>query len=102
MDATKYEELCKNLGEIEENKRYYVKSLIKDFLICDENVRALETLPTFEVDKDNPKRQRKLPAHDMLKEWMQRKTELARAIMRELNGVGEEESALAKLLKQYE
>lgn len=102
MDAEKYNELCKNLGEIEENKRYYVKSLIKDFLICDENVRALEKLPTFEVDKDNPKRQRKLPAHDMLKEWMQRKTELARAIMRELTGVGEEESALAKLLKQYE
>ena len=102
MEDKKHEELCKNLGDIDENKRYYVKSLIKDFLIWEELSAKLEKLPTFEVDKDNPKRQRKLPAHDMLKEAQQRKTEIARAILREMSGVGEEESPLAKLLKQYE
>ena len=96
-------ELAEAFGEIEEAKKPFILSLIHDFAEIEARCNALEGLPTFEIDAKNPKRQRKLPAHDMLKEWQQRKTEVTRALLRELDG-GEDqnESPLLKMLSKYE
>lgn len=98
MDAN---EILKSFGELPANKRVIVEQLVKDFCKWSDIAAALDGLPTFEVDPKNPKRQRKLPAHDMLKDAQQRTTELARALLRIVDGEGEEESPLLKMLKEY-
>ncbi len=98
MDA---QEIMQAFGEVPEKKRVIIAQLVKDFCKWAEISAALEGLPTFEVDPKNLKRQRKLPAHDMLKDAQQRTTELARALLRVIDGEGEEESPLLKMLREY-
>ena len=89
-------------GEIEEAKKPFVLSLIRDFVEIEARCLALEALPTYEIDAKNPKRQRKLPAHDMLKEWQQRKTETTRALLRALDGKEDAgESPLLQMIKEF-
>lgn len=96
-------ELIAVLGDIEGSKKPFVLSLIHDFVEIEARCAALEGLPTFEIDAKNPKRQRKLPAHDMLKEWQQRKTEVTRALLRAIEGGDDQdESPLAKMLAKFE
>lgn len=96
-------ELVLLFGKIDESKKPFVLALIHDFVEIEARCKALEGVPTFEIDAKNPKRQRKLPAHDMLKEWQQRKTEVTRALLRELDGgEGEKTGDLTKLLQQFE
>lgn len=95
-------ELTASLGEIDKAKEPYLHSLIHDFVEIEQHCKDLEGLPTFEVDTKNPKRQRKLPAHDMLKEWQQRKTEVTRAILRALDTDAiKEDSPLMAMLGQF-
>lgn len=98
MDA---KEILKAFGELPENKRVIIEQLVKDFCKWADISQKLDGLPTFEVDPRNPRRQRKLPAHDMLKDAQQRTTELARALLRVLDGETEEESPLLKMLREY-
>ncbi len=98
MDA---KQILQSLGEIPENKRAIIEQLVKDFCKWSNISAELDGLPTFEVDPKNPKRQRKLPAHDMLKDAQQRTTELARALLRVVDGEAEEESPLLKMLREY-
>lgn len=102
LNKKRYNELISQLTDVNEAKKPYLCSLIKDFVVWEGIEEKLDGLPTFEVDPENPKRQRKLPAHDMLKDAQQRKTEIARGIMRELDGTATEESPLMALLKKYE
>ena len=96
-----YKKFLEALGELPENKRPIIERLVKDFCKWSNISEQLEGLPTFEFDPNNPKRQRKLPAHDMLKDAQQRTTELARALLRVIDGEGEEESPLLKMLREY-
>lgn len=98
MDAQKLLEAFKDAPE---NKRLIIEQLVKDFCKWAEISAKLEGLPTFEVDPSNPRRQRKLPAHDMLKDAQQRTTELARALLRISDGETEEESPLMQMLREY-
>lgn len=98
MDAQKLLEAFKDAPE---NKRLIIEQLVKDFCKWAEISAKLEGLPTFEVDPSNPRRQRKLPAHDMLKDAQQRTTELARALLRISDGEADEESLLMKMLREY-
>lgn len=95
-------ELFDLFGEVESAKIPFIKALIHDFCVLEEMSKRLEGLPTVEIDEKNPKRQRKLPAHDMLKEVQQRKTEVTRALLREIGGESAEESPLQKALMKYE
>lgn len=95
-------ELIGAFGEVDEAKKPFILALIHDFVEIEARCKSLEGLPTFEIDPKNPKRQRKLPAHDMLKEWQQRKTETTRALLREIGGGDEQESPLLKMLSKYE
>lgn len=98
MDAQK---LLEAFGDLPENKRAIIEQLTKDFCKWANISAALDGLPTFEFDPKNPKRQRKLPAHDMLKDAQQRTTELARALLRVLDGETEEESPLMKMMREF-
>ena len=95
------DEIMQAFGEVPEKKRLILRQLAKDFCKWANISAQLDGLPTFEVDPNNPKRQRKLPAHDMLKDAQQRTTELARALLRALDDEGEEESPLIKMLREY-
>lgn len=96
-----YTEIMQALGDIPEKKRLIITQLAKDFCKWANISAQLDGLPTFEVDPNDPRRQRKLPAHDMLKDAQQRTTELARALLREIDGESEEESPLLKMLREY-
>lgn len=98
MDEKK---ILEAFGDLPENKRVIIAQLVKDFCKWARISAALDGLPTFEVDPKNPKRQRKLPAHDMLKDAQQRTTELSRALLREIDGEGEGESDLIKMLGEW-
>ena len=96
-----YEDILQALGDIPPKKRLILEQLAKDFCKWANISAQLDGLPTFEIDPKNPKRQRKLPAHDMLKDAQQRTTELARALLREIDGEADEESPLLKMLRDY-
>ena len=98
MEAQK---ILEAFGELPEKTRPIIEQLVKDFCKWANISAQLDGLPTFEVDPKNPKRQRKLPAHDMLKDAQQRTTELARALLRIVDGEGEEESPLVKMLREF-
>lgn len=94
-------QIMQALGDLPEKKRVIIEQLVNDFCKWANISAQLDGLPTFEVDPQNPKRQRKLPAHDMLKDAQQRTTELARALLRVVDDEGEEESPLLKMLREY-
>ena len=96
-----YKQIMQALGNVPEKKRLILEQLARDFCKWSNISAQLDGLPTFEVDPQDPRRQRKLPAHDMLKDAQQRTTELARALLREIDGEGEEESPLLAMLKRY-
>lgn len=97
----KVEDIMQALGDVPEKKRLILEQLAKDFCKWANISAQLDGLPTFEIDPKNPKRQRKLPAHDMLKDAQQRTTELARALLREIDDEGGEETPLIAMLKRY-
>ena len=96
-----HKKLLETLGEIPENKKPIIERLVKDFCKWSEIEENLSKFPTYEVNPNNPKMIRKLPAHDMLKDAQQRTTELARAILRAIDGDTQDESPLLKMLKEY-
>ena len=96
-----YKQIMQAIGDVPEKKRLILEQLAKDFCKWSNISAQLDGLPTFEVDPQDPRRQRKLPAHDMLKDAQQRTTELARALLREIDGESVEESPLLAMLKRY-
>lgn len=97
----KVEDIMQALGDVPEKKRLILEQLAKDFCKWANISAQLDGLPTFEFDEKNPRRQRKLPAHDMLKDAQQRTTELARALLREVNGEAAEDDPLLKMIMEY-
>lgn len=100
-EKMEYKKILEAFGELPENKRPIIERLVKDFCKWSNISEQLEGLPTFEIDPNNPKRQRKLPAHDMLKDAQQRTTELARALLRVIDGEVEEESPLMQMIREF-
>ena len=98
--AMKVEDIMQALGDVPEKKRLILEQLAKDFCKWADISAQLDGLPTFEIDPKNPKRQRKLPVHDMLKDAQQRTTELARALLREVNGEVLEDDPFIKMIME--
>ena len=96
----KVEDIMQALGDVPEKKRLILEQLAKDFCKWANISAQLDGLPTFEIDPKNPRRQRKLPAHDMLKDAQQRTTELARALLREVNGEADEDDPFIKMIME--
>ena len=77
MEFEKTKEAIKKLPE---ELQEIAEDYLKDIMYWESKVESLQQCETFQVDPNNPLRQRKLPAHDMLKEAQQQKVNIQRAL----------------------
>ena len=101
-DLMQIQDFEKVLTDIPEPKKGILMNLFKDFVWLDRQIEALRRFPRYLVDEKNPRNQKKLAVHDMLKDYQAQKNDIATKILRSLDGESEGESALAKALKEFE
>ena len=91
------------INELPEEQKPIAESLLVDIEYWEGKVKELQKCETYQVDPKNPKRQRKLPAHDMLKEAEQQKINAMRTLIQIFNKqkILDDESPLAKMLEEY-
>lgn len=94
-------ELSAHLEKIDESKKGFILSLLSDFVFAEEQIVKLRDLPRYVVDPKDHRKQKKLPAHDMLKDFQAQKNDIAVKILRSLDGEIGEESALVKALARF-
>ena len=82
MDYSKTKEAIENLPE---EQKSIASSLLIDVEYWDKKVEELQKCKTYQIDPKNPLRQRKLPAHDMLKEAEQQKINAMRTLIQIFN-----------------
>lgn len=75
-----FEKTKEAIEKLPEELQEIAKDYLKDIMYWESKVEALQQCQTFQVDPNNPLRQRKLPAHDMLKEAQQQKVNIQRAL----------------------
>lgn len=99
-----YEKAKLKIIELPEEQQEIAISLLADIAYWESKVEELQKCPTFQVDPKNPLRQRKLPAHDMLKEANQQKINAQRTLIQIFNKqrLLSEDDPLDKLLAKYE
>ena len=99
-----YAATLKAIKELPEEQQPIAKSLLKDIEYWENKVTKLKMCETYQVDPKNPLRQRKLPAHDMLKEAEQQKINAMRTLIQIFNKdkLMNEESPLLKRLADFE
>ena len=97
----RYNELAENLKTVEETKKGFVLSLLSDFVVIEEQIEELRKYPQYIVNPKNPTQQKKLPVHDMLKDYQAQKNDIAVKILRTLDGEVGEESPLLKALSKF-
>lgn len=98
---TRYDELAAKLNNIDEAKRGFILSLLKDFCIVEEQLEKLRKYPTYIINPNNPKQQKKLPVHEMLKDLQAQKNDIAVKILRSLDKEQTDESPLLKALAEF-
>lgn len=96
------EEFEKVLTDIPEPKKGVLSNLFKDFLWLDEQIEALRKYPRYLVDEKNPRNQKKLAVHDMLKDFQAQKNDIATKILRTLDGVASGDDELERLLAEVD
>lgn len=98
----KFEELENYITELKEPNKSIVLSLLKDFCYLESELVKLQGLPRYVIDPKNPKLQKKLAVHDILKDLQSQKNDIATKILRALDTEIAEDSPLAKLLSRFE
>lgn len=98
---TRYDELASGLDNVDKAKRGFILSLLKDFCIIEEKIEKLRQYPTYIINPNNPRQQKKLPAHDMLKDLQAQKNDIAVKILRSLDKEQIEDSPLLKALARF-
>ena len=68
------------IAKLPEELQEIANDYLHDIEYWESKVEALQKCKTYQVDEKNPLRQRKLPAHDMLKEAQQQKVNIQRAL----------------------
>lgn len=97
----RYEELASYINDLDEPKKSIVLSLLKDFVFYESKIMELRQYPQYVINPQNPLQQKKLPVHNMLKDFQAQKNDIATKISRMLDGEVVEESALMKALEQF-
>ena len=97
----RYDELAAILQEVREPKKSFIMSLLKDFVWLEEQIEALRQYPRYIINPNNPREQRKLEVHNMLKDYQAQKDDIATKILRGLDDDVTEESPLAKALARF-
>lgn len=90
------------LKDCPEPKKGILLDLYKDFLWLGEQIEALRMYPRYLVDEKNPRNQKKLPVHDMVKDYQAQKDDIATKILRTLDGESNGESDIARKLKEFD
>ena len=98
---TRYDELAAQLNNVDEAKRGFILSLLKDFVFLEEQIEELRKYPRYIVNKADPRQQKKLPVHEMLKDYQAQKNDIATKILRSLDKETMEESPLLKALARF-
>lgn len=96
-----YKNVINHINKLEEPTRSVVYSLFDDFCIIASELERVSKYPRYVIDPNNPKRQKKLPMHDVIKDLQTQKNDIATKILRALTKDGVEESALAKMLERF-
>lgn len=99
---TRFEELAAHLKNVDETKKGFVLSLLSDFVFLEKQIEDLRKYPRFIINPSNPKQQKKLPVHDMLKDYQAQKNDVAVKILRTLGSEEGEESELMKALAKFQ
>lgn len=98
---TRYEELASHIENIDDAKKGFILSLLSDFVFIEDQIKNLRKYPRYIINPNNPKQQKKLPVHDMLKDYQAQKNDIAVKILRTLDGENFEESPLLKALEKF-
>jgi hypothetical protein len=96
------QDIEKVLTNIPEPKKVILENLFKDFVWLDRQIEALRCFPRYLVDEKNPRNQKKLAVHDMLKDFQAQKNDIATKILRSLDGVTDGASELTRLLNEVD
>ena len=97
----RYDQIAAHLEKVDEGKKEFILSLLSDFVFAEEQIVKLRALPRYIVDPKDPRKQKKLPAHDMLKDFQAQKNDIAVKILRTLDGEVGEDSDLVKALRAF-
>lgn len=98
---TRYDELASKLNNVDEAKRGFILSLLKDFVFLEQQIEDLRKYPRYVINKSDPRQQKKLPVHEMLKDYQAQKNDIATKILRSLDKEAGEESPLLKALARF-
>ena len=95
-------ELIEAMGKIKESKRGFVLSMIHDFVFLEDQIETLRKYPRYVIDEKNPRKQIKLPVHEMLKDYQAQKNDITTKIAKILDTEDGEISPLVKALMRFE
>ena len=98
---TRYDELASKLNNVDEAKRGFILSLLKDFVFLEDQIEELRKYPRYIINKSDPRQQKKLPVHDLIKDYQAQKNDIATKILRSLDKEAGEESPLLKALARF-
>ena len=98
---TRFDELASHLENLDESKKEIVLSLLSDFVFYEQKINELRDVPQYIINPKNPRQQKKLPIHDVMKNYQAQKNDIAVKILRTLQGEVPEESALMKALEGF-
>jgi len=97
-----YEELASKLEDVNEPKKSFILSLLKDFVWLDQQIEELRKYPRYIVNEKDPRQQKKLEVHNMIKDYQAQKNDIATKILRTLDNDNiSEESPLLKALAEF-
>ena len=97
----RYDELASKLTDVKEPKKSFILSLLKDYVWLEEQIEELRKYPRFIINPANPKQQKKLEVHNMLKDYQAQKNDIATKILRSFDNDAVEESPLLKALAKF-
>ena len=97
----RFNELSSKLNNVDEAKRGFILSLLKDFCVIEEQLEKLRKYPTYIINPHNPRQQKKLPVHEMVKDLQAQKNDIAVKILRSLDKEHTDESPLLKALAEF-
>ena len=98
----RFEELASHLENVDESKKEIILSLLSDFVFYEEKIKELRNYPQYVINPKNPKQQKALPIHKILKDYQAQKNDIAVKVLRTLQGEVGEESALMKALGEFQ
>lgn len=101
MNEARYNELADTLKNLDESKRLFVLSLLKDFVFLEEQILELRKYPRYKINPKNPEQQIKLAVHDLLKDYQAQKNDITTKILRTLENEKIDESPLLKALARF-